>query len=72
MMLWDKAKKVKSALRWHSDMCPDSKGNDIIHTLPLLHMSRRDWFDDEDYDDKSEELTVPRAEPIEVPLGVKY
>lgn len=59
---------IKMALR----MCPNSKGDDIIHTLPLLHMSRRDWFDDEEYDDESEETpSVPRAEPIDVPLGVK-
>lgn len=38
---------MKMALR----LCPSSgNGDDIIHTLPLLHMSRRDWFDDDDMD----------------------
>ena len=29
--------------------CPSSgKSNDIVHTLPLLHMAARDWFDDDE------------------------
>jgi len=40
-------KCMKMALR----LRPSSgKGGDIIHTLPLLHMSVRDWFDDDDFD----------------------
>lgn len=26
------------------------KSDDIVHTLPLLHMSVRDWFDDDDFE----------------------
>jgi len=29
--------------------CPNAGNADnIIHTLPLIHMSQRDWFDDDD------------------------
>lgn len=39
-------KCMKMALR----LCPSSgNGSDIIHTLPMLHMAKRDWFDDEDF-----------------------
>ena len=65
------SEESKECMKMAIRMCPDSKGNDIIHTLPMLHMSRRDWFDDEDFDDDREEATVPCAEPIGVPLGVK-
>jgi SAP domain len=39
---------MKMALR----LCPSSgNGSDIIHTLPMLHMSQREWFDDDgDFD----------------------
>lgn len=41
-------KCMKMALK----LCPSSgKSDDIIHTLPLLHMSTRDWFDDSGFDD---------------------
>jgi tetratricopeptide (TPR) repeat protein len=45
---FEESKKcMKMALR----LCPSSgKANDIIHTLPLLHMSRRDWFDDDEFE----------------------
>lgn len=37
---------MKMALR----QCASSgNSNDIIQTLPVLHMARRDWFDDEDF-----------------------
>lgn len=58
---------MKMALR----MCPNSKGEDIIHSLPMLHMSRRDWFDDDDYEEIKEAPAAARGESIEVPLGVK-
>jgi tetratricopeptide (TPR) repeat protein len=46
---------MKMALR----LCPSSNGNDIVHTLPMLHMARREWFDDEEFDnDGVEEETV--------------
>jgi hypothetical protein len=39
---------MKMALR----LCPSSgKSADIVHTLPLLHMSVRDWFDDDDFEE---------------------
>ena len=40
-----------------------SAGNlyDIIHTLPMLHMSRRDWYDDEDLD-SNESLVLSEVE----------
>lgn len=35
---------MKAALR----LCPSyGNGSDLIHTLPTLHMVRRDWFDDD-------------------------
>jgi tetratricopeptide (TPR) repeat protein len=41
---------LKKALR----LCPSSgNGADIIHTLPLLHMSQRDWFDSEIFKDEA-------------------
>ena len=45
----DESKKcMKMALR----LCPSAgNGNDIIHTLPLLHMSRRDWFNDDEFEE---------------------
>jgi hypothetical protein len=38
---------MKMALR----QCIGGNGNDIIQTLPMLHMARRDWFDDDDFDE---------------------
>ena len=36
---------IKAAVR----QCPSmGNGNDIIHTLPVLHMVKRDWFNDDD------------------------
>jgi len=45
----DESRKcMKMALK----LCPSSgKSDDIVHTLPLLHMSARDWFDDSGFDD---------------------
>lgn len=36
---------LKQALR----LCPNANGDDIIQALPMLHMSIRDWFDDDDF-----------------------
>ena len=42
-------KCMKMALK----LCPSSgNGSDIVHTLPMLHMSSRDWFDDADFDEE--------------------
>mmetsp|Transcript_17743 Transcript_17743/g.44264 ORF Transcript_17743/g.44264 Transcript_17743/m.44264 type:complete len:507 (-) Transcript_17743:84-1604(-) len=32
------------------------KSDDIMDTLPLLHMTARDWFDDDPYDEDEDEL----------------
>jgi hypothetical protein len=46
---------MKNALR----LSPSSgKADDIIHTLPLLHMARRDLFDDEEFEDKDGSITT--------------
>ncbi|GFH52222.1 hypothetical protein CTEN210_08697 [Chaetoceros tenuissimus] len=37
---------MKMALR----QCISGNGDDIIQILPMLHMSRRDWFDDEEFE----------------------
>ena len=37
---------MKTALR----LCPSSNSADLVHTLPMLHMSCRSWFDDEAFD----------------------
>lgn len=45
-------KCMKMALR----LCPSAgNGSDIIHTLPMLHMSQRDWFDDEAFEEEGDE-----------------
>ena len=42
----EESKKCMKMALW---LCPSSgNGSDIIHTLPMLHMSQRDWFDDEE------------------------
>ena len=40
----------KTCLKMALRLFPNSSANggDIIHTLPLLHMATRDWFDDDD------------------------
>jgi tetratricopeptide (TPR) repeat protein len=42
----------KKCMKMALKLCPSSgKSDDIIHTLPLLHMSVRDWFDDDDFEE---------------------
>eukprot|EP00980_Cylindrotheca_fusiformis_P010108 scaffold2243_cov122-Cylindrotheca_fusiformis.AAC.24 len=42
----------KRCMKMALKMCPSSgKSDDIVHTLPLLHMSARDWFDDSEFDE---------------------
>jgi hypothetical protein len=42
----------KKCMKMALKLCPSSgKSDDIIHTLPMLHMSVRDWFDDSNFDD---------------------
>lgn len=61
----------KSCMKMAMRMCPNIKGSDIIHTLPMLHMSRRDWFDDDEYNNEDDQIRTPQGAPIDVPLGVK-
>ena len=42
---------MKAALR----LCPSSNSADLVHTLPMLHMSCRNWFDDEAFIRESSE-----------------
>ena len=53
---------MKMALR----NCPSAgHGADIVHTLPLIHMSERDWFDDDNMDvDPLELLRVSPPEEL--------
>jgi hypothetical protein len=30
--------------------CPSGNADDIVHTLPLLHMTQRDWFDNDEFE----------------------
>lgn len=51
---------MKMALR----NCPSAgHGADLVHTLPLIHMSIRDWFDDDNMD--IDPLELLRAAPLE-------
>jgi len=63
-------KCMKMALR----LCPSNgNGSDIIHALPLLHMSTRDWFDDDEFDIVEENPPAPvnsEQEIIETPSGI--
>jgi hypothetical protein len=71
-------KCMKMALR----LRPSSgKSEDIIHTLPLLHMSVRDWFDDDDLDinpmdtnasDTEKSTLSPAPPPVAVSTSMAY
>jgi tetratricopeptide (TPR) repeat protein len=44
----DESKRcMKMALK----LSPNAHGDDLMHTLPLLHMTCRNWFDDDEFDD---------------------
>jgi tetratricopeptide (TPR) repeat protein len=58
----DESKRcMKMALKLNPS---SGKSEDIVHTLPLLHMSARDWFDDDEFDAEImfEEETSPENE----------
>jgi tetratricopeptide (TPR) repeat protein len=38
----------KKCMKMALQLCPSGNGSDIIHTLPMLHMSKRQWFDDDE------------------------
>jgi hypothetical protein len=66
-------KCMKMALRLRPSF---GKGEDIIHTLPTLHMSVRDWFDDDDIDANpmetyasDQEKPTPSPAPPAVPIS---
>jgi tetratricopeptide (TPR) repeat protein len=43
------AEESKKCMKMALRLRPSSgKADDIIHTLPMLHMSQREWFDDDD------------------------
>jgi tetratricopeptide (TPR) repeat protein len=53
-------------------MCPSGSGEDIVHTLPLLHMKQRDWFDDDEWEgadvdpsDESVQTKATEKEPVD-------
>jgi hypothetical protein len=50
---------MKMALR----LCPNGNADDIIHTLPLLHMARRDLFDDDEFEEASDETLESKERP---------
>lgn len=51
---------MKNALR----LCPSSgKADDIIHTLPLLHMARRDLFDDDEFEETDDTIERSKGTP---------
>lgn len=39
----------KDCMKMAMRQCIVGNGNDIIQTLPMLHMAQRDWFDDDDF-----------------------
>lgn len=44
-------KESKKCMKMALRLCPSSgKSDDIVHTLPMLHMTARDWFDDDEID----------------------
>ena len=65
--LEESKKCMKMALR----LCPSGNGDDIVQALPMLHMARRDWFDDDDdftsplFEERIDKdpSEIPKAEP---------
>ena len=68
------AEESRQCMKMAIRLCPSSgNGSDIIHTLPMLHMSRRDWFDDESFDlnESNENLTENSEDKLSTtPSGV--
>ena len=56
---------MKRALR----LSPNANGSDLIHTLPMLHMTCRDWFDDEAFDEEEQSLPPQEATVPTAPAG---
>jgi tetratricopeptide (TPR) repeat protein len=75
---FEESKKcMKMALKFGPS---SGKSDDIIHTLPLLHMTARDWFDDDDFDEdvvfedetNSDEDTFSPAAPTQAVASMAY
>lgn len=45
------AESSKECMKMALRQCISGNGNDIIQTLPMLHMARRDWFDDDEFEE---------------------
>ena len=70
-------KCMKMALKFSPSI---GKSDDLVHTLPLLHMTVRDWFDDDDFDadinfdgsDNSNGDSFSPAPPSQAIAGMAY
>lgn len=59
----------KECMKMAMRKCSSGNGDNIIHVLPLMHMSRRDWFDEDDVDANPLQLlrsSVDDSEPPDV------
>jgi len=57
------SEESKRCMKMALKLCPSSgKSDDIVHTLPLLHMSVRDWFDDDDFEQDPLEKSMDETE----------
>lgn len=74
----DQSKKcMKMALKFSPSI---GKSDNIVHTLPLLHMTVRDWFDDDEFDadidfhnnDDPENATFSPSPPNQALAGMAY
>jgi len=67
-------KESKKCMKMALRLCPSNgNGSDIIQILPLLHMSVRDWFDDDEFniiDGNSHEKENSEKEKVDTPSGV--
>jgi len=45
----------KECMKKALELCPNANGDDIIHALPMLHMSIRDWYDDDAFEADNED-----------------
>ena len=68
----DESKKcMKTAFR----LCPNGAGTaqDLIHTLPLMHMATREWFDDDEFEAIDPTASTSTIDPnsVSMPGGGK-
>lgn len=70
-------KCMKMALKFSPSI---GKSDNLVHTLPLLHMTVRDWFDDDDFDadinfddcDKSQGVSFSPVPPNQAIASMAY